>query len=158
MATQIADRYRIENDAADKASIQAAILDLATDVGLLRMDVRTLMWVVIPVAFVALALSVVALILTVQVFIHGLSAAALSVVLGQSGPVFGGLLSPLLGITLYRPIRSSLTAHSATPASAGQGAPRAILHGVRRAAPLLLVAVLYALGFGLLLDVALRVW
>jgi hypothetical protein len=47
---------------------------------------------------------------------------------------------------------------SATPASAGQGAPRAILHGVRRAAPLLIIGSLYALAIGLLLDVALRVW
>jgi hypothetical protein len=47
---------------------------------------------------------------------------------------------------------------SAAPASAGQGAPRAILHGVRRATPLLLAIGGYALALGLLLDVALRVW
>jgi hypothetical protein len=65
MATQIADRYRIENDAADKASFQAAILDLATDVGLLRTDVRTLIWVMVPISFSALVLSVAAFIVAV---------------------------------------------------------------------------------------------
>jgi hypothetical protein len=44
---------------------------------------------------------------------------------------------------------------SASPASAGQGAPRS---PARRAAPILLAAALYALALGLLLDVALKVW
>jgi hypothetical protein len=51
-----------------------------------------------------------------------------------------------------------MIARSAAPASAGARAPHVRLLAVRRALPMLTVVALYALGIGLLLDVALAVW
>lgn len=64
MALSTADRT-IVRDAADHESFRDAILDLAGDIALLRADVRTLMWVMVPIACTALVLAAAAFIVAV---------------------------------------------------------------------------------------------
>jgi hypothetical protein len=65
MALSTADRYRIEDEAAEKASIRATLLDLVGDVGRIERDVHTILWVLLPLASTALVLAAAAFIVAV---------------------------------------------------------------------------------------------
>ena len=65
VALSTADRYRIEEEAAEKGSFRAMLLDLAGDVGRVERDVQTILWVLLPLASTALVLAAAAFIVAV---------------------------------------------------------------------------------------------
>lgn len=65
VALNATDRYQIEQDAFEKGSLRVTLLGLVADVGGLRRDVHTIMWVLLPLASTALVLAAAAFIVAV---------------------------------------------------------------------------------------------
>jgi hypothetical protein len=69
MAVQTADRYQIEREAADKASLQGALLNLSGDIGELRRQFDRVIPALRTISVAALVLSAATFILVIVLLV-----------------------------------------------------------------------------------------
>jgi len=96
MAISPVDAIRLESQAESRGSQYALVLNLTTEVALLRRDVRLLMLSAIPAALVALVVAIIALVLVVQFIMFrpaGAFAPAPFIAPASAGPLLAPLAS-----------------------------------------------------------------